>query len=288
LLSPRASRSEFVLLHTPTSYFPSAAALRLSRSVAPVKHDWQSQFFGMADPITSADDERYSAASILPEVEAAKSEKRGTKDSQAGLRGPLSDDFKTRDYFFTRLPDTATEVKSIAALFSADSMEAVVRTGIDARKSELLETDLSRFRFVHFATHGFVPVEPGIRESALILSYDGQDQGRMMLTLSEIVQLKLRADMVVLSACNTGSGKVTRAEGVSSLGTAFLAAGASSAAMSLWKVSDKSTSLLMQEFYRNLLKGMRKSEALAAARSALVAQGYKNPFYWAPFVLTGE
>jgi CHAT domain-containing protein len=93
---------------------------------------------------------------------------------------------------------------------------------------------------------------------------------------------------VVLSAYNTGSGKVTRAEGVASLGAAFLTAGASSTVMSLWKVSDLSTSLLMQEFYRNLLKGMPKNSALAAARSALVSKGYSNPFFWAPFVLTGE
>jgi CHAT domain-containing protein len=93
---------------------------------------------------------------------------------------------------------------------------------------------------------------------------------------------------VVLSACNTGSGKVTRAEGVASLGTAFLAAGASSVAVSLWQVSDNSTAIFMQEFYRNLLKGMPKAASLAAARAALVAQGYDNPFFWAPFVLTGE
>ena len=110
----------------------------------------------------------------------------------------------------------------------------------------------------------------------------------MMLTLSEILQLRLHSEMVVLSACNTGSGQVTRAEGVASLGTAFLAAGASSVTVSLWKVEDQSTSVLMQEFYRNLLKGMSKNSALAAARSTLYSQGHTNPFFWAPFVLTGE
>jgi CHAT domain-containing protein len=110
----------------------------------------------------------------------------------------------------------------------------------------------------------------------------------MMLTMSEIVQLKLHAEMVVLSACNTGSGRVTRAEGVSSLGTSFLAAGASSVTVSLWQVSDDSTALLMEEYYRNLLNGMNKNAALAAARTALFARGHTNPFFWAPFVLTGE
>jgi CHAT domain-containing protein len=159
---------------------------------------------------------------------------------------------------------------------------------MDARKRELLQTDLGRFRFIHFATHGFLPVEPG-RDPALVLSYDGKAEERMMLTLPEILQLRLHAEMVVLSACNTGSArKVMRAEGVASLGTAFLAAGASSVIVSLWKVSDESTAILMQEFYRNLLSGMTKSKALATARAALVSKGYTNPFYWAPFVLTGE
>ena len=74
------------------------------------------------------------------------------------------------------------------------------------------------------------------------------------------------------------------------MGTAFLTAGASSVTVSLWSVDDKSTAILMKEFYRNLLNGMPKDAALAAARSTLVSKSkeYTNPFYWAPFVLTGE
>jgi CHAT domain-containing protein len=179
-------------------------------------------------------------------------------------------------------------VKNIAALFPAAESNTVIRTGTEATKRELLQTDLGRFRFVHFATHGFLPVESGVREPALILSYDGKAEEKMMFTLSEVVQLQLHADMVVLSACNTGSGRVTRAEGVASLGMSFLAAGASSVTVSLWQVSDQSTAILMQEYYRNLLSGMPKNAALAAARAALVAKGYTNPYFWAPFVLTGE
>ena len=284
-LSPNASKSQYVLLKIPTSYFPSAAALRLSRAIVRTKREWTAQFFGMADPVTSKDDERYASASILSKVEALTPES-SERENAPPVRAQLSvDNLKTRGYIFGRLPNTATEVRNIAALFPSD---ALTRTGVDATKRELLQTDLGRFRFVHFATHGFFPVEPGIKEPALVLSYDGGEEARMMLTLSEVLQLKLHAEMVVLSACNTGSGKVTRAEGVTSLGTAFLAAGASSVAVSLWKVDDKSTSILMQEFYRNLLNGMPKDAALAAARSALVSKGYTNPFFWAPFVLTGE
>jgi len=155
-----------------------------------------------------------------------------TCSTQAGSLLPSTEG----GYIFGRLPNTAAEVKNIAALFPSS---ATVRTGIDGMKRELLQTDLGGFRFVHFAAHGFFPVEPGIREPALVLSYDGEDEDRMMLTLSEVLQLKLHAEMVVLSACNTGSGRVTGAEGVTRLGPAFLAAGASSVteACGRWRIS---------------------------------------------------
>lgn len=114
------------------------------------------------------------------------------KESSLPVRSQLSlDDLQTRGYIFRRLPNTATEVQNMVTLFSS---AATVRTGVDARKQELLQTDLGRFRFVHFATHGFFPLEPGLREPALVLSYDGEDGARMMLSLSEVLQLKLHAE----------------------------------------------------------------------------------------------
>jgi len=298
ILSPRATASQFVFLKTPTTYFPSAAAFMLARAVEHTKAEWREEFVGIADPITSKNDQRYGAATFLSKMTAAGTEPAGELSGSStrsesptmdpsDVEAPSMVGLETRGYFFNRLPQTAAEVEGIAALFPP-APASLVRTGLDATKTKLLQTDLGSFRFIHFATHGFVPVEPGVMEPALILSYDGSNDQSMMLSLSEILQLKLHAEMVVLSACNTGSGKVTRAEGVASLGAAFLTAGASSTVMSLWKVSDLSTSLLMQEFYRNLLKGMPKNSALATARSTLASKGYANPFFWAPFVLTGE
>jgi CHAT domain-containing protein/tetratricopeptide (TPR) repeat protein len=286
MLSPRASQGQFVLLKTPTVYFPSAAAFRLSRAAVQARPVWQEQFIGVADPITSPDDARYIAAAVLSESKASKPELAHDKTDE--FRGISVDKIISRGLSLDRLPLTSTEVESIAKLFTGGNSTTEVRTGIKATKQELIQTDLGRFRFVHFATHGILPVEAGIREPALVLSYAGGDKDDMLLTLSEVFQLKLHADMVVLSACNTGSGKVTKAEGVASLGTAFLAAGASSAVVSLWHVADNSTAILMQELYRNLLKGVPKAAALAAARTSLLSQGYDNPFFWAPFVLTGE
>lgn len=290
ILSPNATKNGFVLIDTPTSYFPSAAGLRLTRSLRNPDSRWKSNFFGIADPITGAEDGRYSAAA---DAAVTKVDTSVNGPVTANVSYDLHETnrdvrFTTRGYYFDRLPETAREVDNIASLFSNARSSTTVRTGMESTKTALLQTDLSKYRFLHFATHGFLPVEPGAIEPALILSFDGTDQDQMMLTASEISRLAIHADMVVLSACNTGSGKVTHAEGVSSLGAAFLTAGSSSVVVSMWKVADKSTSLLMQQFYKNLLSGMPKNKALAEARKRLFSEGKAHPFYWAPFVLSGE
>jgi CHAT domain-containing protein len=110
----------------------------------------------------------------------------------------------------------------------------------------------------------------------------------MFLSMSEILGLKLQPESVVLSACNTGSGKISRAEGVMSLGRAFLAAGAESVTVSLWQVSDDSTALLMERYYKGILENKKKSAALAEARCAGFESGSTSPFFWAPFIVIGE
>ena len=110
----------------------------------------------------------------------------------------------------------------------------------------------------------------------------------MFLQLSQVLDLQLQSEMVVLSACNTGSGKLSKSEGVYNLGRAFLAAGASSVVVSMWEVADNSTAVFMQELYRSILKGEPKNIALMHARLALIRQGYDQPFFWAPFILMGE
>jgi CHAT domain-containing protein len=133
-----------------------------------------------------------------------------------------------------------------------------------------------------------LPVDTGIQEPSLVLSYDGIKPEHMFLSMSEILNLKLQSESVVLSACNTGSGKISKAEGVMSLGRAFLASGSASVTVSLWQVSDESTAVLMAKYYQGLLEGKKKSLALAEARYAVFTSGSKNPFFWAPFIVIGE
>jgi CHAT domain-containing protein/tetratricopeptide (TPR) repeat protein len=276
LFSPRASKGDFVLLRTASTYYPSALAFRLRRTASGTKN-WQTAFLGLADPITSPDDERFEAAK-------AASSAHDTTNNNSTESGRL----KSRGFSFERLPGTATEVRGIAALLQAAGEKPELRLGIDATKTELLDTDLAKFRFLHFATHGVLPVDTNVREPALVLSYDGVSPSHMFLPMSEVLGLKLQSESVVLSACNTGSGTISKAEGVMSLGRAFLAAGSSSVTVSLWQVADESTAALMEEYYRHLLKGERKSAALAEARYTVFSKGFKDPFFWAPFILIGE
>jgi CHAT domain-containing protein/tetratricopeptide (TPR) repeat protein len=284
LFSPDASKGNFVFLRKPTGYYPSAVSLKLART-ASHQSNWQEAFLGVADPITSPEDDRFEVAGTLkPENRSPdRTQNNGNEKSLAA-----EDKLKARGFSFERLPGTAIEVRGIASLLKARNETVDVRSGASATKAELLDTDLSKFRFLHFATHGVLPVDTGVKEPSLILSYDGVAPSHMFLPMSEIIGLKLHSESVVLSACNTGSGKISRAEGVMSLGRAFLAAGSSSVTVSLWQVSDESTAVLMRNYYSGILQGKAKSVALAEARQAVYSNGSKDPFFWAPFIVIGE
>jgi CHAT domain-containing protein/tetratricopeptide (TPR) repeat protein len=286
LLSPVASKGQFPLLSLPTTYYPSAAALRLARTAGHVTN-WQEAFLGIGDPITSPEDVRYDLAGVLSSNRGTPSESAPSVAS-SDLDAANLERIKSRGLSFERLPGTAKELQDIVALFKDRGQTAETRLGADATKDRLADTDLTRFRFLHFATHGILPIDSNIKEPALVLSYDGSVQAHMLLSMSEILGMKINSETVVLSACNTGSGTVSRAEGVMSLGRAFMAAGAESVTVSLWQVSDVSTQILMEQYYRNILDGKSKGEALAEARTYLFKNGFSNPFFWGPFVLIGD
>jgi tetratricopeptide (TPR) repeat protein len=287
LYSPDASRGKFPFLEKPTTYYPSAVSLRLART-ARLSPQWQQSFLGIADPITSAQDERYPLVKLQSTQEENGSPAPLAPTDKAGAIPADANKLQSRGYSFERLPGTAAEVQNIASLLKGQKETVDVRIGVDATKSKLLDTDLSKFRFLHFATHGVLAVDTSVQEPSLVLSSDGVDSSHMFLSMSEILGLKLQPESVVLSACNTGSGKISRAEGVMSLGRAFLAAGAESVTVSLWQVSDESTALLMEKYYKGILAHKKKSAALAEARSALFTSGATSPFFWAPFIVIGE
>jgi CHAT domain-containing protein len=176
------------------------------------------------------------------------------------------------------------EVKYIARSFKG----AEVYTGNKATEKRFKERAYD-FRWIHLATHYLVDdAQP--MYSKIMLAQSEADEEDGMLQTYEIYNLQLNADMVVLSGCNTGLGKMIRGEGLLGIARAFQYAGASSLLVSLWPVEDETTAYLMQSFYRNLKNGGPKNEALQKAKIELIHSNdaKNNPFYWGPFVLMGR
>lgn len=193
-----------------------------------------------------------------------------------------------RSGYITPLPGTETEVKNISSLFGRKNLFSKYFLLEQALESEIKKKELADYQYIHIATHGFVNDEfPEL--SGLVLMKDSvQSKDDGILYTSEIFSIPINADLVVLSACETGLGKIIEGEGVIGLTRAFLYAGAKNIMVSLWQVSDESTSELMILFYNDLLSGQSRSVALSnAKRKLLQSKGYNHPFHWAPFVLSG-
>ena len=202
-----------------------------------------------------------------------------------------------------RLPETADEVRNVAIALKADPA-ADVFLGAKANEETVRTADLAHRRVVMFATHGLVPGDlDGLQEPALALSAPGvaHVQGDGLLTMSKILGLKLDADWVVLSACNTAAGSGAGAEAVSGLGRAFFYAGTRALLVSNWPVETISARTLTTDLFLRQAEqpGLSRAEALRQAELALIdgpgfsADGkplfsYAHPIFWAPFAVIGD
>jgi CHAT domain-containing protein/tetratricopeptide (TPR) repeat protein len=190
----------------------------------------------------------------------------------------------------TPLPDTADELRAIARVLGASNDDILLRG--DASEPRVRARDLGGYRVVHFATHGLVSGElDGVAEPALVLTPPREatelDDG--LLTASEIATLRLDADWVVLSACNTAAGAEVGAEALSGLARAFFFSGARALLVSHWSVySDAAVKLTTATFARLREKpALGRAEAFRQSMLKLIAEG-RPPAYWAPFVIVGE
>ncbi|MBI4471005.1 MAG: CHAT domain-containing protein [Acidobacteria bacterium] len=279
------------------SYVPSASVLANLRQRPRRLNGPEKMFLAYADPLYGAD------ATAAPRQ----------------VRSALG---STRFSQLKPLPHTRAEAHGIAALYPQNKVRLYLRD--QAREENVKdERQLDQFRLIHFAAHGLLN-EDQPAYSGLILSLpdvkrsavrgqrseaggdnietggpqrvtDNQKQETKfvedgLLQVYEIFNLKLNADLVVLSACETGLGKEVEGEGLVGLTQAFLYAGTASLVVSLWKVSDRSTPELMVSFYEYLNIGaVTKSEALRGAQLRLIKNGrYAHPYYWAPFILVGD
>jgi CHAT domain-containing protein len=202
---------------------------------------------------------------------------------------PDKDDGGSKDdhaVFLDQLPAARQEVRDIATLAERHRGTPTVWLGTEASEDNFKETDLSDFRFIHLATHAMSDGYDG-EASGITLSSHPAGNNDGILTATEIAQLKLKAELIVLSGCETASGQEAGAEGVIGLHRAFLIAGARGVCGSLWQVEDSWTHKLMLDFYRRLLAGRQiESQALRLAKLKLIKSG-ATPFQWAPFIIVG-
>jgi CHAT domain-containing protein len=294
-------RWPYLLNDFAVSYSPSGgvlASLRGRSGNPPAR----KSFLAFADPAYVKDKPT--------EVSQAAEARAGFADQESWKLGPL--------------PESRREVEQIARLFGEDKVSLLL--GDEASEQNVKVTGRFKdYRYVHFATHGLLN-ENRPPYSGLVLSLAGplnrqskpaaevrspgpsqtknvssnSVEGKVdqrtgppaedgLLQVYEIFDLKLNADLVVLSACESGLGKQVKGEGLVGLTHAFFYAGTSSLLVSLWKVQDRSTADLMVNFYQQLDRNQDKAAALRGAKLQLIRQKrYAHPYYWAPFILTGD
>ena len=183
------------------------------------------------------------------------------------------------------LPESREEVLSIAHLFDS---RAVVLLGTNATESAFKKEPLSDYRVIHLAVHS-IPDPQFPYRASLVLGADPEKGEDGLLQVRDITRMRLSADLVTLSACETGIGPLQGEAGMASLQQAFLTAGARAVVASLWRVEDHSTTALMKAFYAHLAGNEDKALALAnAKRDVLKKYGELSPYYWASFVMAGE
>jgi len=210
------------------------------------------------------------AATVLKYLQANAKEKPGT------LLAFGNPDLHDQRY---DLPFAQKEAEAVASIMPRS--RALVRAEATRAAFRKYASD---FQFIHVASHGDFDAEHPLA-SALLLAPEGTDDGH--LTVSDLYSMRLGADLVTLSACETGLGKVANGDDVVGLTRGFLYAGTRTIVASLWQVDDRATSDLMTAFYRSLGKGLSAREALRAAQREQLAK-QPHPFYWAAFQLTGS
>ena len=185
---------------------------------------------------------------------------------------------------FIALPNSELEVKAIGENFS----NPLVFVGKDATEQNFKE-NAENYRFIHLATHNITDDRQPMYSKIVFAQLEDKAEDNFLQTY-EIYNLRLNAELVVLSGCNTGLGKLSAGEGLIGMTRAFLYSGASSLVVSLWPVHDESTAQLMKYFYENLKSGMAKNFALQQAKVKMIrnTDWKSDPFFWGAFVLIGD
>jgi CHAT domain-containing protein len=275
---------------------PSASVLSVIRREAAGRAAAPKTVAVLADPVFETNDPRL----LMTAKQRAGSQEnafntRSVTDASSAAPGGLDCSPFLRAFrsvgrgSLSRLMFSREEADAIADLVPARSL--LKATGFQASRTKALSGELSNYRIVHFATHGLLNSEyPELSGLALSLIDENGKEQDGFLRMHEIYNLRLPAEVVVLSACQTALGKEIKGEGLVGLTRGFMYAGAERVVASLWQVDDLATAELMKRFYKGMLKdGLRPAEALRAAQIEMSKQKqWSAPYYWAGFVIQGE
>jgi CHAT domain-containing protein len=287
---------------------PTASSFITLRKIPP-GNSAQEHFVGFGDPYFNQ--EQLAQASAEKTSQNAVIANHGEKLHVRGIRGTTLGDLDNEKIvsshlgLLNRLPDTAEEIKSIARALGADLTKDIF-LGENASEHQVKNMDLSNRRVVAFATHALVPGDlDGLDQPAIALSaptVTGYNEDGL-LTMGEVLKLKLNADWVVLSACNTGAADGAGAEAVSGLGRAFFYAGTRAILVSMWAVETTSAKKLTTGLFMYQKNNPKLSRARTLQKSMLslidspgimdeisgkIIASYAHPLFWAPFIIVGE
>lgn len=282
---PRPSTASLLMERNEVVNLPSAsalAALRRERSGQPRAPKLLAM---LADPVFQKNDERLTAPSI-----PSQGGPLASSNPTRGLWAPTNGRESGLDLSsFRRLPYSLIEAQTISSFAPQD--QVFMATGFAATRSAATSPDLALYRNVHFATHGVLDSRRPELSGLVFSLYDekgAQQDG--FLRLNDIYNLRLEADLVVLSACRTALGKEIRGEGLVGLTRGFMYAGSSRVLASLWSVEDRATAELMSDLYRGMLReGLSPAAALRKAQIEMAKTPlWQSPYFWAGFSLQGE
>jgi tetratricopeptide (TPR) repeat protein len=258
---------------------PSASTLALLRHEKHGRMPASRLVAVLADPVFDRHDPRVSSSqlsqSTISESPTLKALQRVFQSSPNGE--------------ITRLPSTRREAESIREIALPEN--ALMAVDFDACRTTALSSELGQYTIIHFATHAVLNTEDPTLSGILLSLVDKEGHPQDgFVGLNDIYNMKLSADMVVLSACSTALGKQVKGEGLEGLARSFMYAGVPRVIASLWKVDDVATANLMKHFYRVMLKDNKAPAAsLRAAQIEMYKQPqWRSPYYWAAFVVQGE
>lgn len=286
LADERNGGSIFLAEKYPVIYIQSGTVFGVLRS-RHATDNAADAFVGFGDPV-------YDLQEYLTGAEAKPNEAKTpmNRDASGGDFTPgaclVKNTYLRSGGTLVSLKGTAEEIEAIGSMCKKAGIRHQIYLRMDAREENAKSPEMGQFSYVHFSAHGIL--KPGFQAIALSQLPSEKEDG--FLTLGEIMNIRLNAKLVALSACETGLGDTSKAEGVTGLTRAVMYAGSPAALVSLWSVADEPTRDLMTRFYEGLiLKGMSKTDALRAAKISLLKDretGFNHPFFWSAFVMYGE